>query len=91
MRNAYVNAFSSILGSAMTTFIGLLMLLFMSFKIVPDLGIVLAKGVLCSLICVMTVLPALVIAFTGIIQKTEKRMPKLPTKALAKYLSLIHI
>lgn len=85
MRNACVNAFSSISGSAMTTFIGLLMLLFMSFKIVPDLGIVLAKGVLCSLFCVMTVLPALVIASTGVIQKTEKRMPKLPTKALAKY------
>lgn len=85
MRSALANAFSSISGSAMTTFIGLLMLLFISFKIVPDLGIVLAKGVICSMLCVLTVLPALLIACTGAIQKTEKRMPKFPTKALAKF------
>ncbi len=85
MQNALVNAFPSIASSAMTTFIGLLMLLFIHFKIVPDLGIVLAKGVVCSLVCVLTALPALLIAFTGVIRKTEKRMLKIPTKALSGF------
>ena len=85
MKNAIANAFSSIASSAMTTFVGLLMLVFMSFKIGADLGVVLAKGVLCSLLCVFTVLPALIVAFHKIIFKTEKRMLKLPTKALAKF------
>lgn len=85
MKNAIVNAFSSIASSAMTTFVGLLMLIFMSFKIGADLGIVLAKGVVCSLLCVFTVLPALIIIFHKVIFKTEKRMLKIPTKALTKF------
>lgn len=85
MKNALVNAFSSITSSAVTTFVGLLMLLFMSFKIGADLGIVLAKGVLCSLLCVFTVLPALILLFHKVIFKTEKRVLKIPTDALAKF------
>ena len=85
MKCALVNAFSSITSSAMTTFVGLLMLIFMSFKIGADLGIVLAKGVVCSLFCVFTVLPALILAFNNVIAKTEKRMMKIPTKALAGF------
>ena len=85
MENALVNSFSSVVSSAVTTFVGLLMLLFMSFKIGADLGIVLAKGVLCSLFCVFTVLPALIMTFHNAVFKTEKRMLKLPTDALAKF------
>ncbi len=85
MQNALVNAFPSITSSAFTTFVGLLMLLFMSFKIGADLGIVLAKGVVCSLFCVFTVLPALILAFHKVIMKTEKRMLKFPTGALARF------
>ena len=84
MKLALVNAFSSITSSAMTTFVGLLMLIFMSFKIGADIGIVLAKGVVCSLLCVFTVLPALILAFNNVIAKTEKRMLKIPTKALTR-------
>ena len=91
MQHALVNAFSSVSSSAMTTFIGLLMLLFISFKIAPDLGIVLAKGVLCSLVCVMTVLPALLIAFTGVIRKTEKRMLKMPSGAAARFIMKMRV
>ena len=72
MKTAIANAFSSVTSSSLTTFIGLLMLVFMSFKIGFDLGIVLAKGVVISLFCVLTVLPGLILATHNLIMKTEK-------------------
>lgn len=70
---ALAGAFSSIASSAFTTIVGLLMLVFMSFTIGADLGVVLAKGVLCSLICVFLVLPSLILLFDKAIRKTTKR------------------
>ncbi|MGN1168205.1 MAG: MMPL family transporter [Lachnospiraceae bacterium] len=72
MKYAIVNAFSSLTSSAFTTFVGLLMLVFMKFKIGADLGFVLAKGVLCSLFCIFTVLPCLILLFDRLIWKTKK-------------------
>ena len=45
MKSAIVGAFASISSSSLTTVVGLLALVFMSFKIGMDMGIVLAKGV----------------------------------------------
>ena len=73
MKRALANAFSSITSSSVTTIVGLLMLCFMSFTIGMDLGIVLAKGVLLSLLCIFTLLPALILAFHNGIQKTAKK------------------
>lgn len=73
MAKALRAAFASITGSAVTTVVGLLMLLFMSFKIGMDVGIVLAKGVAFSMLCVFTVLPALILLFDKVILKTEKK------------------
>ena len=84
MKNAWKNAFSSIASSGMTTVIGLIMLVFMSFKIGMDLGLVLAKGVLCSMICVLTVLPALLLIFDEKIEDTEKNELHLPMGLLSK-------
>lgn len=75
MKAAIVDAFSSITGSSVTTFVGLLALVFMSFKIGKDLGVVLAKGVLISMFCVFTVLPGLILIFDRLIEKTEKNTP----------------
>ena len=73
MANALRSAFGSITGSAVTTIVGLLVLVFMSFKIGADIGIVLAKGVAFSLLCVFTVLPALILLSHKPIEKTEKK------------------
>ena len=73
MAKALRAAFSSITGSAVTTIVGLLMLLFMSFKIGMDVGLVLAKGVAFSMLCVFTVLPALILLFDKLIVKTAKK------------------
>ena len=73
MANALRAAFDSITGSAVTTIVGLLVLVFMSFKIGADIGIVLAKGVAFSMLCVFTVLPALILLSHKLIEKTEKK------------------
>lgn len=63
----------SILSSALTTVVGLLMLCFMRLKIGTDMGVVLAKGVVCSLVCTFTVMPSLMLLCRRIINKTAKK------------------
>lgn len=73
MKNALTNSFGAISSSSLTTIVGLLMLCFMSFSIGIDFGLVLAKGVFLSLLCVLTILPTLILLCDKIILKTEKR------------------
>ncbi len=82
MTNAIVNAASSIASSSATTVVGLLVLLLMSFTIGRDIGLVLAKGVLLSLICVFTVMPTMIIWCDDLIMMTDKQYLK--NKRLAK-------
>lgn len=85
MKRAWVNAFPSVSSSALTTVAGLLMLLFMSFKIGADIGIVMAKGVFLSMVCVLTVLPGLILSFDGLLRKTEKKTPRVPMRWAAGF------
>ncbi len=75
MKEALHNAFKAISSSSVTTVVGLLALVFMSFKIGKDLGFVLAKGVLFSLISIFTCLPGLIIMCDKLIYKTKKKSP----------------
>jgi len=72
MKNAILNSFSTISGISFTTIVGMLMLVFMSFTIGADIGFVIAKGVFISLVCVFGVMPALILWFDKLIDKTEK-------------------
>lgn len=85
MKKAIKNAFTSVAGSAFTTIVGLLMLVFMQFKIGFDIGVVLAKGVFISMMCVFTVLPALILLCDKIITKTTKKELAVPMGALARF------
>ncbi len=85
MKKALTTAFSSITSSSVTTIVGLLVLCFMSFKIGADMGIVLAKGVLISLFCVFTVLPAFILIFDKWIHKTAKKEPHFQMKLFGKF------
>lgn len=78
MKHAWSNAFLSVSASSLTTVVGLLMLVFMRFKIGADLGIVLAKGVFLSMVCVLGVLPGLVILCDGLLTKTAKKVLRIP-------------
>lgn len=85
MKEAIKKSFPSIIGSSFTTIVGLLALLFMSFKIGTDLGIVLAKGVLISLICIFTILPSLILIFDKLIYKTQKNYPHINMNNIALF------
>lgn len=85
MKSALYNAFLSISSSSVTTIVGLLALVFMSFTIGRDLGFVLAKGVLFSLICIFTCLPGLIVMCDGVINKTKKKSLNIKLDLLGKY------
>ena len=90
MKTAVINSFSSVVSSGMTTVVGLLMLVFMSFRIGMDLGIVLAKGVFLSMFCVLVIMPGILISCDGLIRKTTKKSLRIPTKALASFSNKKH-
>ena len=82
---------SSILSSGLTTVIGFIALVLMQFKIGPDLGLALAKGVAISLITVFVFMPSLILCTYKWIDKTSHK-PILPTfKRLGKVVSKIAI
>ena len=82
MRRALQYSFGSICSSSITTVVGLLVLIFMSFTIGRDMGLVLSKGVVLSLFAIFTVLPALLLIFDGAIEKTRKKTLNLNLKWL---------
>ena len=71
--NALRAAVSSIMASGATTVVGFLVLALMRFTIGRDLGIVLAKGIVISLITVLVLMPALILRMNENIQKTAHR------------------
>lgn len=73
MQKAIVKAFSSVTSSALTTFFGFISLIFMQFKIGPDMGVVLAKGIVFSLISVLFLLPSLTLLTYKIVDKCTHR------------------
>ena len=84
---AIKKAAPSILSSALTTVVGLLMLCFMRLKIGADMGVVLAKGVVCSLICTFTAMPSLMLLFRRVINRTAKKAYVPPTDKLARFVA----
>ena len=74
MADAIVQTFKSILGSSLTTFAGFLALCTMDLLLGKDIGIVMAKGVLFGLICVVTIFPALLLIFDKVIDKTKHKL-----------------
>ena len=85
MTSAVARALPSVLASALTTIASLLMLCFMRLRFGMDLGVVLSKGVLCSLLCTFMLLPAMLLALDKAIAKTSKRVPLIPTDGIARF------
>ena len=84
MSQAIKEVVKPVSASALTTMAGLLALLFMSFTIGFDIGIVLMKGIVISAITSLTLLPALLLLFDKIMSKTEKRELVLKGKRFCK-------
>ena len=73
MAHAIAATIVSVVSSSFTTIAGFLALCFMSFTLGLDLGIVMAKGVVCGVISCVTVLPAMILIFDKAIEKTSHR------------------
>lgn len=84
VNRAIKRAFPSIMSSAATTVVGLVMLVFMRLKIGMDMGVVLAKGVIFSLVCTFTVLPSLLMIFHKGVMNTGKKTFVLPTNRISR-------
>ncbi|MCI9086962.1 MAG: MMPL family transporter [Clostridia bacterium] len=78
MANAICQTATSVVGSSLTTIAGFLALCSMNLTLGKDIGVVMAKGVLFGLICVITVLPAILLQFDKAIEKTKHKeiLPK---------------
>lgn len=81
MAHAISKTLVSVVGSSLTTIAGFLALCSMNLTLGKDIGIVMAKGVLLGVICVTTVLPAFLLIFDKLIEKTRHRelLPKFKT------------
>ncbi len=71
---AIQETFNSVTGSSLTTIAGFLSLCGMSLTLGKDIGLVMAKGVLMGLICVLTILPSLLIIFDKVIERTHHKI-----------------
>lgn len=74
--NALTKSFAPISSSSITTVVGLVALMFMSFSIGFDVGLVLSKGIIISLLSVFLFMPALLIIFDKLIVKTTHKTLK---------------
>lgn len=89
MKAALSHAFGSISASSVTTIVGLIVLVFMSFTIGRDMGFVLSKGVLLSLVSIFTTLPAFLLIFDKWIIGSKKKSPRFDMSLMGKWAHFI--
>lgn len=79
MIDALSKAIPEISGSSLTTIAGLLALTTMTLRLGADLGIVLAKSIVCSMVVVFFLMPGLMLLFSKPIDKTTHKsfVPKI--------------
>ena len=86
MANAINETLTSVVGSSITTVAGFVALMFMSFTMGFDMGLVMAKGVVIGVICCVTILPSMIMVFDKAVEKT-KHKPLIPNlSGLCKWL-----
>ena len=70
---ALAKSILEISSSSLTTISGLLALMLMQFRLGYDLGMVLAKGIVCSLLTVFLLMPGLILLFPKAIRRTAHK------------------
>ena len=82
---ALTKAIPEISGSSLTTIGGLIAMTFMQFKMGPDMGIVLIKAIILSLVSVFLLMPGVIMLFAPLMEKSKHRnfIPKI--SAIAKF------
>ena len=82
-------AIPEISGSSLTTMGGLIAMLFMQFGIGRDMGMVLIKAIVLSLLSVFLLMPGIIMVFAGLMDKTKHKnfIPQIPFVGKFAYLS----
>ena len=73
LTEALAKSIVEISSSSLTTISGLVALMLMQFRLGYDLGVVLAKGIVCSLLTVFLLMPGLILLFPRAIRRTAHR------------------
>ncbi len=77
---ALSKAIPEIAGSSLTTICGLIAMMFMQYKMGADLGIVLIKAILLSLVSVFILMPGIIMLFSKLLDTTKHKnfVPQIP-------------
>ena len=73
LKAGLMTTIKTVLSSSLTTFFGFIVLIFMQFTIGWDMGIVMAKSIICSLLMVIFFMPALLLMWSDLIDKTRHK------------------
>ena len=74
MESAINETVTSVIGSSLTTIAGFLALCTMTLTLGKDIGLVMAKGVMFGVICVITIFPCMLLCFDKVIEKTTHKV-----------------
>lgn len=80
MKKALHKSIKPIASSSLTTVAGMLALSFMTLELGMDLGRVLAKGILISLLSVLVILPGVLVLTGPLFKRTQKRRLTMPSR-----------
>lgn len=86
MISALASSFTAISSSSLTTIASFVALMFMSYTLGLDMGLVLAKGVIFSIACVFFLMPGLILYTEKLIDKTEHKTFNMTFKKFSKFL-----
>ena len=86
MITALSSSFSAISSSSLTTIASFVAMMFMSYTLGLDMGLVLAKGVIFSICCVFFLMPGLILYTEKLIDKTEHKTFNMTFKKFSKFL-----
>lgn len=77
---ALSKAIPEIAGSSLTTIGGLIAMMFMQYKMGADMGVVLIKSILLSLVSVFVLMPGIIMLFSNLMEKTQHKnfIPQIP-------------
>ena len=91
MVDALCGSTTSILSSGLTTVIGFFALCMMRFRIGPDLGLALAKGIAISLVTVFVFMPDFILLTYKFVEKTQHRSFLPPFRKFGKFVCKVMI
>jgi predicted RND superfamily exporter protein len=87
MARAVASTFKSILAAAVTTIAGFLALMVMKLGFGVDMGVTLARGVLITLVAIVTLLPGLLLFALPLIDRIRHRVPRFDFSRLGHFIA----